>query len=252
MKRILSIFITFCLCLGGISAGTLYMEKATASFYAEDFHGKKTSSGEPFDMNALTCANKYLPFGTILKVTNLSNGKSVEVRVNDRGPFVTDREIDLSKAAAQQLGMIQSGTATVRIEIISRPEHSLLSFQTMQSAKKIMERKTGKTVQVPAEAESGRTESASGRNNENSGETADGERWDIQLGAFSSRHNAEKLARSLQKAGFKNIVFQKTEKIIRVVIRDVSSENLTALESELEEKGFSEYTVRPRTLRSTK
>ncbi len=247
MKRFLSVFIIFYLCIGGIFAGTLYMEKATASFYAEDFHGKKTSSGEPFDMNAFTCANKYLPFGTILKVTNLSNGKSAEVRVNDRGPFVTDREIDLSKAAAQQLGMIQSGTATVRLEIISRPEHSLLSFQTMQSAKKIMERKTGKTVQVPAEAES-----ASGGNNENSGEEKDGERWDIQLGAFSSRHNAEKLARNLQKAGFKNIVFQKTEKIIRVVIRDVSSEDLTALESELEEKGFSEYTIRPRTLGSTK
>ena len=82
---------------------SVYKSGVTASYYAEDFHGKKTSNGERFNMNALTCAHKSLPFNTILKVTNLANGKSCEVRVNDRGPFVLNREIDLSKSAAVSL-----------------------------------------------------------------------------------------------------------------------------------------------------
>ena len=85
-----------------LSALTLYKNDVTASYYAEKFHGKRTSNGEIFNMNDLTCAHKSLPFNTILKVTNLSNGKSVQVRVNDRGPFVAGREIDLSKAAAKK------------------------------------------------------------------------------------------------------------------------------------------------------
>ena len=71
-------------------------------------------------MYAMTCAHKTLPFGTVLRVTNLSNNKSVDVRVNDRGPFVKGREIDVSKAAAQKLGMIKTGTARVKIEIVGQ------------------------------------------------------------------------------------------------------------------------------------
>ena len=84
----------------------LYKSNVTASFYGADFHGKKTSNGELFNMNDLTCAHKSLPFDTILKVTNLENEKSVNVRVNDRGPFILNREIDLSTKAAQILDMV--------------------------------------------------------------------------------------------------------------------------------------------------
>jgi rare lipoprotein A len=87
-----------------------------AAYYGKKFQGRKTASGEPFDMNKLTAASNDYPFGTRLKVTNVSNGKSVEVRVNDR---LTggDRIIDLSQAAAQQIGMVKSGIAEVKVEM---------------------------------------------------------------------------------------------------------------------------------------
>ncbi|HET8839554.1 MAG TPA: septal ring lytic transglycosylase RlpA family protein [Flavobacteriaceae bacterium] len=89
-----------------------------ASFYGEKFNGKPTASGEIFESSKLTAAHPNLPFGTNVKVTNLSNNKSVIVRVNDRGPFVMGRIIDLSKAAAEMLGFIQKGIAGVSIEIL--------------------------------------------------------------------------------------------------------------------------------------
>jgi rare lipoprotein A len=89
-----------------------------ASWYGRDFHGKPTSSGEIYDMYQLTCAHNTLPLGTQVMVTNLENGKSVELKVNDRGPFVKERIIDLSYAAAQILGMHEKGTAQVKVEVI--------------------------------------------------------------------------------------------------------------------------------------
>jgi len=96
-----------------------YAEEGTASWYGPDFHGKSTSCGEIYDMNAMTSAHKILPMGTKLRVTNLRNQRSVVVRVNDRGPFVGNRIIDLSYAAAKQLDVVASGTAPVRIESIA-------------------------------------------------------------------------------------------------------------------------------------
>jgi len=92
--------------------------KGTASWYGPDFHGKLTSNGERYNMYAMTAAHKTLPMNTILRVTNRRNGRSVVVRVNDRGPFVATRIIDLSKAAANQLNMIGTGTAPVLLEVI--------------------------------------------------------------------------------------------------------------------------------------
>ncbi len=89
-----------------------------ASWYGPNFHGKFTSNGERYNMYDLTAAHKTLPMNTILRVTNRRNGKSVIVRINDRGPFVNNRIIDLSKAAAIRIGMIATGTAPVRLEVI--------------------------------------------------------------------------------------------------------------------------------------
>jgi rare lipoprotein A len=93
--------------------------RGIASWYGSKFHGKKTSSGEYFNMYDLTAAHKTLPMNTILRVTNLNNGRSEIVRVNDRGPFVDNRIIDLSYMAAKRLGMIKNGTAPVKLEVIS-------------------------------------------------------------------------------------------------------------------------------------
>ncbi|MGB7054094.1 MAG: septal ring lytic transglycosylase RlpA family protein [bacterium] len=105
-----------CCCLFG--AGTGSAEYGMASYYGDDFHGRKTASGEVFDQWKLTCAHRDLPFGTRLKVTNLQNKKSVLVRVNDRGPWVSGRLIDLSYAAAKKIDMIKKGVVKVKIEIV--------------------------------------------------------------------------------------------------------------------------------------
>lgn len=89
-----------------------------ASFYGRRFHGRLTANGERFNMNAMTAAHKTLPFGTKVRVTNARNGRSVVVRINDRGPFIRGRTIDLSRGAATKIGMIGSGHATVEMEII--------------------------------------------------------------------------------------------------------------------------------------
>lgn len=93
-------------------------EVGIASYYGRDFHGKPTANGETFDMYALTAAHKTLAFGTKVRVTRISNGKSVVVRINDRGPFVSGRIIDLSYAAAKKLDMLDDGVAKVKIEVV--------------------------------------------------------------------------------------------------------------------------------------
>lgn len=89
-----------------------------ASYYADEFHGRATANGEIYDMHELTAAHRTLPFNTRVRVTNLANNKSVVVRINDRGPFVADRIIDLSLRAAEELSMIGPGTARVTLEIL--------------------------------------------------------------------------------------------------------------------------------------
>jgi rare lipoprotein A len=89
-----------------------------ASYYAEEFHGRKTSSGEVYDMHDLTAAHRTLPFNTRIKVTNLDTRQAVVVRINDRGPFKDDRVIDLSLEAAKHIGLIAHGTAPVKLEIL--------------------------------------------------------------------------------------------------------------------------------------
>lgn len=96
-----------------------YVEQGVASWYGPDFHGKRTSTGETYDMHAMTGAHPTLPLPTWVRVTNLENGRSVDVRLNDRGPFAKNRIIDLSRAAAERLGMIGSGTALVEVRSLA-------------------------------------------------------------------------------------------------------------------------------------
>jgi len=94
------------------------VEIGIASWYGAEFHGTRTSNGEIYDMYQLTAAHRSFPFGTIVRVTNLGNGKIVMVRINNRGPFIKRRIIDLSYAAAVQLDMVEQGIAEVRIEVV--------------------------------------------------------------------------------------------------------------------------------------
>lgn len=101
---------------------TEHRERGTASWYGHAFHGRPTSSGERFDMHGLSAAHKTLPIPSYVRVTHVRNGRSVVVRVNDRGPFSSDRVIDLSLGAAQRLGITQSGTAEVELQLLAAPQ----------------------------------------------------------------------------------------------------------------------------------
>lgn len=105
-----------------------YFEEGVASWYGIPFHGHRTSNGEIYDMRQFTAAHRTLPFGAVVRVTNLRNGTQIEVRINDRGPFVANRIIDLSMAAAQAIEMIGTGTAPVRLEILSGPNPQIGFF----------------------------------------------------------------------------------------------------------------------------
>lgn len=227
----------------------VYKSGVVASFYAEDFHGKKTSNGEIFNMWAMTCAHKMLPFNTVLKVTNLSNGKSVQVRVNDRGPFVGTREIDLSKGAAAKLGMIGAGTAKVKLEIVSLGKYTKASVVT---GKKACAKAGIKYVQVKL-PEGSQSNVASGDNSSldkiekiKAVKREAGKSWDIQVGAFSQRENAISFAKKVKAAGFENVILQKTSTVVRVVIKDVKSESVNSTVDELCKKGYSDLVVRER------
>lgn len=214
----------------------IYKNDVIISYYAEDFHGKKTSNGEFFNMNDFTCAHKTLPFNTILKIKNLKNGKSVQVRVNDRGPFVVGREADVSKAAAIKLDMIKSGTCRAKLEIVKLGENTKLSNQTALSAAKIMEKKGEKiSTQIP--------DLKSEKKNQILEEKS---LYDIQIGAYSTREAANQVAQKLLKQGFSDVVFQKTNTVIRVCIRKIPGEKIPELEERLIQNGYHDFVVKKR------
>lgn len=138
MKKLLIL-----LCLVNIIATTFSQisETGLASFYDDKFQGRVTASGELFDQNLLTAAHRTLPFGTMVRVTNLENKKTTEVRINDRGPFVNNRVIDLSSATAKALGFYAKGTAKVKIEVIT------LGNNNLAATEKEVEKKTAFNVE---------------------------------------------------------------------------------------------------------
>ncbi|MGB6978908.1 MAG: septal ring lytic transglycosylase RlpA family protein [Candidatus Acidiferrales bacterium] len=111
-----------------------YEEEGVASWYGNPFNGRRTSNGEIYDMHTFTAAHRTLPFGSMVRVTNLRNGMQTEVRINDRGPFVANRIIDLSQAAAQAIEMIGTGTSQVRLEVVSGPNPQIGFFAVQVGA----------------------------------------------------------------------------------------------------------------------
>jgi rare lipoprotein A len=110
-------------------------DRGVASWYGESFHGKQAANGEPFDMKALTAAHRTLPLGSIVRVVNLKNGKHAHVKITDRGPYVKNRILDLSRGAAAQLGMMKGGLSVVRVQVVGeRRPAALLSSKAMETA----------------------------------------------------------------------------------------------------------------------
>jgi rare lipoprotein A len=155
---LLALLATGCLTAGGEEGNT---ESGIASWYGDRFHGRPTAGGEPFNMHALTAAHPSLPFGTVVEVENLENGRTVRVRINDRGPFVDGRIIDLSRAAAQRIGMLGTGVARVTLRVVARapepetPTIQVASFRESRNARAAQKRLEAAGLSVSLEDGSG-------------------------------------------------------------------------------------------------
>ncbi len=179
-----------------------YRQTGIASWYGREFHGLATSSGEPYNMHAMTAAHTTLPIPTWVEVTNLDNGKRVVVKVNDRGPFVDNRLIDLSYAAAQALDMVRNGTARVEVRALGTPVVPADST-TVTAVAAPVSRATVVPVAVaaPATASGGTVSSDS---SPAAVPAPPAEQLFVQVGAFTQRDNALKLLGRLRSHGFGN------------------------------------------------
>ena len=180
-------------------------ETGIASYYGDQFDGHLTASGQPYDPNAMTAAHRTLRLGVRLEVVNLDNGKWTVVTVNDRGPFVKGRLIDLSKAAAEKLGMIASGTARVRIWPIPLDETPAPPADLAEILKAAHERqKTAQPAGPAAQptASPAATEAPAAEPQPAASMPAEGGTLYLQVGAFKSQANAKVFAQLLQQEGF--------------------------------------------------
>lgn len=190
-----------------------HIERGTASWYGPGFHAERTSSGEPYDMYAMTAAHKTLPIPAYVRVTNLDNGRSVVVRVNDRGPFVGERIIDLSYTAAWKLDMLRQGTAPVEIRVLEPGEDppAVSTSAALSSAP---------TVAATVAATVAQTVAASRASTPAAGSIGIGvsSRY-LQAGSFVSRANAETVIGNLAGAGIRNVVIREARVGERQVFR---------------------------------
>lgn len=159
-----------------------YSERGIASWYGNKFHGQRTSSGETYDMYGMTAAHTRLPLPTYVRVTNLKNGRSTVVKVNDRGPFHDNRLIDLSYAAASKLGIVESGTGLVEVQALAPGQAAPPPVSVAQSGPAVA---TGASVGAPVQLY-------------------------LQVGAFVSRTNAEQLRERLNGQNLPPVVIQQS------------------------------------------
>jgi rare lipoprotein A len=186
------------------TAVAAFDQEGLASWYGGKFQGRHTASGEIFDTNQFTAAHKTLAFNTVVKVTNLENDKSTVVRINDRGPFIPGRIIDLSRAAAAAIGLAGKGVAKVRIEVLSpdSPEAAGVAVS-----------------RTPA-------------------------MYTIQVAAFRNREYAERTLDRLKDEGFSGALERTSTGIYRVFVKDVSESELPAVKQRLHEHGWADVVPR--------
>ncbi|MCK5153346.1 MAG: septal ring lytic transglycosylase RlpA family protein [Spirochaetales bacterium] len=203
-KRLIYIIFLLVIASAWISA----LEKGEASWYGGKFQGRLTANGERFDTNMLTAAHKTLPFNTIVEVKNLENDKVVHVRINDRGPFVEGRIIDLSRAAASKLNMVGAGVARVEVRVIENPSE------------------------------------LDGNEDHNAETGLMQHNWIIQVASFASKENADKLVEKLKNNDFNPQLEFTTSGYIRIILKDISNNDLETVNNRLRGLGFSNVLLR--------
>ena len=177
----------------------LYRETGVASWYGRDFQGRPTASGESFDLSGISAAHRTLPLGTVISVTNLDNFKSIKVRINDRGPFVKGRVLELSFGAAKELGFASQGTARVKVESISPVSDP--AVYTVQAAA-FAEEENAKTLKSRLQRKYETVYIVSYESNV-------GKFYRVRVGAYSSEEKAERIAGKLTLDGLEPVVVRK-------------------------------------------
>lgn len=238
-----------------LSSAKGFVEAGQASWYGKKYHGRKTSIGEVYDMYAMTAAHKTLPIPSYARVTSVKTNKSIIVRVNDRGPFIGNRIIDLSYVAAQKLGVVSAGTGKVIVESIS-----LDDSQVSQPV-----RKSVYTNQTGSPEELGEAQYSSSYGNEVTGNSAKNETGNyvantiskpttsqnvnssravptekmLQVGAFSVAANAQRLKSKLLKEGYAYTSVEQKRSLYKVVLGPYSDGQLSSIETSLKNAGYS-------------
>ncbi len=205
MSKILSILLILAVAASFLSA----TETGGASWYGGKFQGRITANGEVFDTNKFTAAHKTLPFNTVVEVTNLDNGKTVLVRINDRGPFVKGRIIDLSRAAAEKIGLVGQGVGHVKLRIIkdSKELETLLDGSTLPGL-------------IPSEPE-----------------------ITFQVASFSVLDNAEALVKELKNSGLPAEIEKTPGNYYRVVLKNIRKKDVEPTKDLLKEIGYSDILI---------
>jgi rare lipoprotein A len=209
-----------------------FCQNGKASYYGKEFHGKKTASGEKFNMEDYTGAHPKLPFNAMVKVTNLSNKKWVIVRINDRGPFTKNRIIDISKAAAEKVDIIRCGTATVKIEVVG------LNGQVKELHKEENTEAPDKNYAL--------NEYASGYVYNSDGNKVSPEGYGVQISSFSDAENVADTYQKLTGKGytdiFTEVVILKKKRIFRIIVGSCSKEtDAKKLQKKLQQSGFKGF-----------
>lgn len=177
----------------------IYRARGVASWYGKELHGKKTGSGEVFDMYGISAAHRTLPFGTMIRVTNLDNSKSIKARINDRGPFIKSRILDLSYGAAKKLGFVEQGTTRVQIETVEpvrgNAQYTVQAASyTEESNAKILQHRLSRKFEYVAIMLV---------------ETNIALLYRVQVGSYASEEWAEQIANKLRLEGLESIVIRK-------------------------------------------
>lgn len=235
MKLLLGLSLIVLLCFN-TNAQVGFTQEGMASYYANEFEGRTTASGERFSHKKATCSHMSIPFGALIKITNLENNTTAIVRVNDRGPFVPDRIVDVSQSVAERLGMIGKGTVKVRIEVVDNNGYSIQKAEPVQQSQKpeipvvTNQPKVEKETAITKKTET--TEKVEEKKKETElftlkVEASEAKGFSVQIGSYKELVNVLRIAADIQNTTKKETKIQVTtingEKIYRLMVGSFSN-----------------------------
>ncbi len=224
-----------------------FRQEGIASWYGSEYDGKPTASGEAFDSKKETAAHPTLPFGTMLRITNTQNGKMTIVRVNDRGPYVSARIVDVSRAAAEKLDMLATGTAPVVIETaeaVSMPAPVSAPDQALPNVRSAVIPEAPPVAEAPAVSPAPAPQAeAVARVLPGPIDPTNGKRYRLQVGSYKMARYAAEAFEKLKAAGIA-AAYERNGELYRVVVPEIAASEIDRYARELGAAGFSEVLAR--------